>query len=397
MRRLATEARRAGDWSNMFWVPLETIDSGYKLRAYLNGKSRPARGGDLFYSSYVNYSRALGAQTGALGAPPQWIVNLHSARRGLPPGAQAFNLWQFGAARPRDHAAVLAGIKDAVASAPESADGFPLRAALLASHEVQEAIRRVMPLLLAEIDLEHNCLEHVRPDMVWVANQWGSEGCMLQAAHARDIPVTQVQHGGLEQYYSCAPIYTEQFLVWNEFWRQAVNASFHGAVRIVEPHNPASASPAASAMNGGHASGAPQNGAVTFFTNPPEVVPMWNPSVVRWETVTLLQELTGRGKAVTLRAHPMDGLDQYAVAWRENYGALPKNLALDKGTPLEPLLARTHIALMVFSTVVMDCITHGIPVVGLGWYDFMFKAQVERARYVGYENTIQLTVERCAS
>lgn len=381
--KLVSEARRDGDWANVVAVPIETLDAQYRLRTRwrtrLRGTHKARHNDVLFYSSYVNYARVLAKHGAARNIAPQWVVNNHSARKGLPREVEAANLWEFGEPRTAAHQVILQHTAEAVAQAAEEAEGLPLRAALAASGEVRETLTRVVSLLLAEIDLMHACLQEIQPQEVWVANQWGGEGCVLQVAHAHGIRVTQVQHGFLEIYYACAPIYTERFLVWDEFWQGVVSSEGRGRVEVFNP-NPI---PAAKRSQ------SPAAKALTFFSTPPQVVLWWNPSVVAWEVVTMLDSLMARGNEVILRAHPMDELERYAQVWMEKDGKLPSGLELNKGTPLEPLLERTGNAVMFFSTVLMDCAAHGIPVFGIGWYPTLYRAQIEAMGAIEYKDSIE--------
>lgn len=379
---LAAEARRDGDRANVFWAPVEVLDSKYAVRARARWGKRGGRNENLFYSSYVNFSRALGRHAAGLEEAPQWVVNSHSARKGLPRGAKGANLWEWGTPRQAGHREHAAQASEAVRKAAEERDGFPLRAALAASGAAREITERVTPVLLAEIDLMHACLERVGPRTVWTANQWGGEGCMLQAAHARGAAVTQVQHGMPEQYYLYAPLYSERFLVWDAFAAGLVNGSERERVEISTPEGWKGTRPRAF-------SSISRGARITYFSAPPQVVAFWNPSVTYWEVATLLKALVARGQAVTLRAHPMDRLGAYAAEWRGGGEELPKDLTLNKGTPLEPLLERTDLAMMVFSTVAFECAARGIPVLGMGWYEFAQKTRVQEAGYIRYADSLE--------
>ncbi len=378
-RKLIAEARRDGDWRNVIAVPIETLDAQYMWRSRLTPRANGSHREILFYSSYINFSRVLAKHAATFDAPPHWIVNNHSARKGLPRGAHVSNLWEYGALNISAHRAIVLATKRVIANALIEQEGFPLRAALASSASVREMAERVVPLFLSEIDLMHASLQHLQPRAVWTANQWASEGCMLQVAQAHNVPVTQVQHGTLEQYYTCAPIYSERFLVWDEFSAASVNQREKERVFISDPANTHSAfknktSPA-------------KNARITFFSQPPQVVVFWNPSVMAWETSALLKEFLARGWMVTLRAHPMDQFELYTPFLQQADGALSDALTLDKGTPLEPLLGKTDIALMIFSSVAFDCIAHQIPVLGLGWYEFFQKRAVESAGLIAFANS----------
>lgn len=383
-RELLHEARHEGDWKNLFAVPLEALDADYRLRARLPRRAPSSSSEVVFYSSYINYSRALATHAEQISGRAQWVVNAHSARKGLPPGTSALDLHQFGVPQWGEHAASLKASRAQLADSPECVENFPLRAVLAANHAVRETSERVMPRLLAEIDLMTEALARMKPREVWVANQWGGEGCFLQVAHVHKARVTQVQHGVLEPYYGCAPLYSDALLVWSDFWRACLPLEERAKTGVTEGTGTGAARAETKKPNA-------HKRRVTFFTSPPEIVPLWNPSVAAWEIVTLLRQLAGEGYAVTLRAHPMDRVARYEEIWQSEGGGTPPHW--DKGTPLDTRLAETDAAVMMFSTTALDCATRGIPVTGLGWYEFVWKKAVQEEGTVRYSESIPETVE----
>ncbi len=375
---LVREARRDRDWGQVFWTPIAVLDRRYTARQRVWQRAAIERGGNLCYSSYVNYSRTLAKHVAHFNTPPHWVINNHSAQIGLPANTRAQWLWQFGAIR-HDSSMIVREARTALAHAPDS-DGLPLRAILESDSQVRDVFDKVLPLTLAEIDLMNALLDETVPDAVWVANQWGSEAALIQLARAKKIPVTQVQHGVLEQYYHYAPIYSEHFWVWGEFWKRAVNPAEQSKVAVMNPGFEVRPS--------AHARSDATQARVTFFTAPAHVALFWNPSVAVWETVTLLDALSARGHSITVRVHPADRIELYQRAWRKHCGPIPARVGFNKGGSLEPVLAQTDVALMAFSTVFLNCLASGIPVVGMGWYDFMWRQAMMDGGYIRFADSM---------
>jgi hypothetical protein len=337
---LLREVRRDYDYARLWFGPLEALDSRYLLRRRFVRRQDSRRDDVWCFSSYVNYSRALAHHARQFQTPPRWLVNGRSPRQGLPLEAKPVPLWAFRVDRTPDH-------EKTIRAARERA-GHPA---------VRRLVDRNLPSLLAEIDLVEAFLSETRPSEIWVANQWGSESAVLQLARREQIPTVQVQHGILEQYFAFAPIRSDRFLVWGDFWRSLLPEEERPKVAVADPGG----------WSGGRNVG---NERVTFFSQPLGTLPLADTTVFQREVVELLSRLRDRGMRIILRAHPQERLDDWVQAWaRWGSGPAP---TLDKRSPLEILLERTDVAITPLSTVMLPCIARGIPVVTLGWYEWLW-------------------------
>lgn len=381
--RLAREALRDGDPSRAFWVPLEVLDRSYHIRRALWPPANVTSGGIWYYSSYVNFSRALARHAETAVEQPRWVINNHSARSGLPPNAPWHYLWEFRTARPNGHEreSVLRRARKAVSEIEGNVGGLPLKELAGKLSVVQELLSHTLPNVLATIDLMIAFFERVRPQSLWIAQQYGGEGTMAQIARRYNVPVIQIQHGLLDQYYGQAPIYSDRFLVWGPFWKELVNPQEQHKVEVTNPGlEMTRAAPPQS-------DSAPR---VTFFTAPlHHVPPLWNPQVAQWETVTLLERLREAGYRVNVRVHPADHTATWQEAWKRHYGRVPPEVHFDKGGSLEHVLARTDVGLVFFSTVFLNCIASGIPVVGLGWYPLVWQDRLERENMTHFVDSLE--------
>jgi len=379
--QLLQEAWWDGDMAQLVWTPFHVLDGRYRVRKRLWPAVTVRPGGTWCYSSYVNYTRILACHAAYMSEQPRWVVNNYSACKGLPQGADWHYIWQFRPIhrRQEEHRRVLEAAWASLQEVPEEVNGLPLRSLLSQNTTISSLLFRYLPQFLAEIDLMDAFLEQAQPEQLWVANQWGSEGLLVQLARDRGIPVIQVQHGSLEQYYAYAPVYSDRFLVWGDFWKQAVNPAAQDRVQVVNPgfevvpterraHN--------------------RSTRVVFFTAPPDLLPFWNPSVVLWEVITLLNRLVAAGHSVTVQVHPMDRINTWRTAWIKYAGTLPASVRFDKGGSLEPVLRETDVAIMFFSTVFLNCIASGIPVVSLGWYPFMWREALEREGLIHFADSL---------
>jgi hypothetical protein len=333
--RLVREVRRDHDYARLWFGPLEALDTRYLVRQRSVLRRPHDRGGIWYFSSYINYSRALARHTPRLESPPRWLVNGRSPRTGLPRGARSVPLWAFGPTRTREHQATVRAARD------------------VADPVLSSLVRRHLVGLLAEIDLLESFLKQTGPAELWVANQWGSESAALQLAEREGIPTTQVQHGVLEQYYAFAPIRSSRFLVWGELWKTLLPGSEQDVVAVEDP--------------GGWTApgtGAPEH--VTFFSQPLGRYPLVNAETFFREVIALLSSLRARGMKVMLRVHPQERVDDWIREWDQWGVGLALPIAND--APLEETLHGTAVAITPLSTVMLPCIAQGIPVVTLGWY-----------------------------
>ena len=85
------------------------------------------------------------------------------------------------------------------------------------------------------------------------------------------------------------------------------------------------------------------------------------------------------GRDLVIRVHPLEPVAYY----RKRVGAL---LARDARTPtvsysqgpgLDDVLCRAAVAVTFSSTVFLDCLRHGVPIVSFDWHDFSYRKQVE--------------------
>jgi hypothetical protein len=381
--RLVREARRDGDWRRAIWQPLEVLDDTYRWRSHLWPALHGRTGGLWRYTSYLNYTRVLARH----GTNARWLSNSYSGAVGAPPGQRAW-LWQFNSHAPRDPEirgrAVDATAEFVRAELPVE-NGLGLRELLEGDEELDYLLERVLPVAVAEVDLLYGFVERARPDEIWVANQWGSEGNVLAVARACSIRTVQVQHGALEQHYTSAPLYGDRFLVWGEFWRQCVPQTLRSHVDVVNPGF--EIAPASSRL----AAARPR---LTFFSAPADDAPFWHPSVVRAEVIEILQRLLDAGWVATIRVHPRDSIDLWERTWQRERGGTPSGLRFDKGGSLDELLRETDVALMALSTTFLNCIASGIPVVALAWYPHLWLEPLERQGVLVCARSIAEAVER---
>jgi hypothetical protein len=346
----------------LFWGLMETLDSRYQIRTAFRRKTRrDEKGGRWFYSSYVNFTRALVRHLPRFEGETIWAVNRYDAAREIPPEARWYYLCEFG--KPTDGDAkkdFIRNMKEHFAFQPEEKAGFPLQSFTSCDADVAYLLNRLLPASLAETDLLYSFLQQTSPEILWVADQWGSENLLLQVARTFTIPAHQVQHGVLHRFFPFSPLYSDRFWVWGDFWKRALPEREREKVQVVNPGlalSPAKACPEGLAKK-----------TILFLTSPIHLGILWNRDMVLQEFVRLLEGLLGNGHAALVRVHPAEALEFWRNPVERKFGRIPPGVSFSKEEPLTEVLEKTDLAVMFFSTVFLNCLASGIPVMALRWY-----------------------------
>jgi hypothetical protein len=203
-------------------------------------------------------------------------------------------------------------------------------------------------------------LEQASPRLIVTANQWGIERWFTQIARDRGIPVLQAMHGVLGGYlYTQTPIISDVVVTYGEFWRELWPAD--------QRHKMISLAPESVIRPTRHRVPAQR---LTFFSWPLDRLEFYNAAELSDGFNGMFAYLLGIGMEVTVRAHPLENPRDFVVRWKEKHGAVPGGLKVVKSESLERTLDDTDIALMFRSTVMLDCLARGIPVLMPGWIDF---------------------------
>src|SRR5262249_48025480 len=131
---------------------------------------------------------------------------------------------------------------------------------------------------------------------------------------------------------------------------------------------------------------------VTLVTAPLDVLPFWNPQQAAREAAIVVSRLHRRGFSATVRVHPRDRIVDWQAAFARAGSAVAADIEFENAPPLEQVLAKTDVALMFSSTVFLDCVARGIPVVSLGWYPGQWRQALERTRAIQFARSIEQAV-----
>ncbi|HEY6328538.1 MAG TPA: hypothetical protein VI756_04305 [Blastocatellia bacterium] len=362
-RRIARrcgEVLLTGEWRTQFWHLLAELDHRYQRRAAISKafrRPRVSKGGTALLSSYINNSRTIRAFEKLLPGPVTWVVTNYSARAGTEGTTNpAHWIWRFASegARPAltdDLSFDYQGSSLAWVALSEWLTGSP----------AWNGWKKIHLAALANLT---SCweayLDHAQPDLIVTASQWGLEGWLTRIARKRGIAVLQIAHGVLGGYfYTGTPIASDALVVSGDFWRQLWPIDQQPNIFTYSPvgHVPR--------IERSESSGRPR---LTFFSWPLQLLPHYCASDYTDQVIQLLHRLISGGECdVTVRAHPAENPHVFVQRWNHFYGkeaCLPR---ISKQEPLSDVLEQTDLALMLRSTVLLNCLANGIPVVMPGW------------------------------
>ncbi len=370
--RLARRLRHSlvtGDLGGQLRNLLDQLDAGYRWRCAAGRWRRPAvaPGGVTFFSSYLNNSRVVRILEPHVPDPVHWVVTNHYARTGAAGHRGTLSwLWHFApgtAAKPVDRQAAAAESDEPKARAWLA--GSPTWRYWLG------AGRSSLPRLTAA--WEHY-LDRARPRLVVVANQWGLEGWFSGLARRRGIPVLQLLHGVLDgEFYCRQPIAADALVVWGEAWRDLRPADERPRIRVFNPPSafpPVERRPAA----------VPR---LTYFSWPFDRTAFYNEAELQDGFIELLGRLQASADCeLTVRAHPLENPADLLGRWRRHHGDLPPPWSVSQREPLRDVLARTDVAILFRSTVMLECLASGIPMIIPRWPWFTWQERLEDIRGV---------------
>jgi hypothetical protein len=194
------------------------------------------------------------------------------------------------------------------------------------------------------------------------ASLHGIDGWLASVARRRGIPVVQLLHGVLEgPFYTKRRIDADGFLVWGDFWKSLFLPTEQNRISVVAPKG------LTRRARAGRRSGRPR---VTFFSWPFARIPFYNAAELVSGLAAIFQELLRADHCrLTIRTHPLESPTDFHRYIGEGSASLPKQVRFSQREPLDEILEETDIALMLRSTVMLDCAASGIPIIVLNWLD----------------------------
>ncbi len=162
--------------------------------------------------------------------------------------------------------------------------------------------------------------------------------------------------------YTQTPILSDLMVVPGEFWQGLWPQRQQHKIMVCNPGNSMIVKKREDTL---------QRRVLTFFSWPMSLVSSQNYSELMDGFIHVFFRLISKEKCkIIFRAHPQENPSGFVRRWSYLYGPLPSEVQVSKNEPLSHILAETDVALMLRSTVMLDCLVNKIPVVMPGWIDF---------------------------
>jgi hypothetical protein len=370
LRRIAPLRSRV--WSS---IPLRRLARG------------APRGGIWFYSTAYNCTRIALEYEDYFPQKMNFLVEDPSTGgKGLSEiGRTAYALyaWSGASDAPSVSEARKIGrsLTEAVAGAPLAADESLLRNALLKSDWWDHFIKRLLPFALFHERTLRRWCDAVAPEMLVVGNA-GWERSLLQSPIAQRIPSLMLQHGIMHRVYAVADQPVTYFLIRGKFFLNLLNERLRQKTIICNhPERTAPISDRHSSSRRG----------ILFITMPYEVAPLFHRADLRDILRCLLRVSYHSGRQLLIRVHPLESTSSYQelVSEIQRESGLRSEVIYSQGPGSEDILARSSVAILFFSTMFLDCMRHGIPIVSLNWHWFPNKEHFKHAGIFNFASDLR--------
>jgi hypothetical protein len=345
------------------------------LAAIPRARQSKQRGGWWFYSTAYTFTNIGLAYESHLSQPFQYLVD--SSETGDVPlrerHREYFDIYASASAGDLPAKAALADLRERLLTQINAvqldADDTLARNAFLQSEAFQAYFQRILPLTCFHSRIFSKFLDDVSPELVVVGNA-AFEGPLLQLARARSIPTVLLQHGILGDYYQLMDQPADTLLVRGEFWKEFVAEKMRSRARVLNV--PLAAAPNLASSKSG--------GKILFLTSVDAALTHTHESDLRDILIRLLRVSEKRCRTLVVRVHPMEQTGYYRniVEKLSSEFNLNAEVEYSQGPGLDAILANTAVAVTYSSTVFLDCLRRGIPIVSFDWHDFAYKSLIER-------------------
>lgn len=337
------------------------------LAAYRRRKQaeNAPRGGIWFYSTAYNYSKVGLQFEPYLPQPMNFLVEepATGGKRLREVGRTAH--WLYAWARMSDMPSasevrsIGRRITEALSKAPVDAEQDRLRSVLLNSEWWHHFLDRRLPFAIFNNRTLRNWHRAVAPEMIVVGNA-GWERAVLLRQNVKKVPSILLQHGIMHWTYAVTDEPVDVFLLRGSFFQRSVSEKLRRKTVIHNhpEHTTASPQPAGERRD------------ILFITTPYDVPALYHPEDLRDILRSLLRVAHATGRPLVIRVHPLEKISSYqhAVAELQEEMRVSVDVSYSQGPGVELVFARARVAVLHFSTMFLDCLRYGIPIVSFDWH-----------------------------
>jgi hypothetical protein len=233
----------------------------------------------------------------------------------------------------------------------------------------QDFLGRHLPHGLFVTRVFERWLDAAQPAALVVGNPV-FEGPALALAQQRGIPTLVLQHGILGDFCQFVDPPADHYVVRGAFWRDFLAPPVRPRALVLNPPEP---SPATSQQSGSRRS-------IVFLTSPYSMQEFWNEADLDDILRSLVATVASERVELVIRVHPLEQVSEYRVRLKTLFGNTLDgvDVTFSQGSGLHNVLSRAAVAVTYSSTVFLDCIKLGVPIVSFDWHHFSYKRQIEK-------------------
>jgi hypothetical protein len=360
--------------------------SRYWLTARVR-KPSALRGGIWFYSTAYNYTKIALEYEAYLPEKINFLVEDTSTggKRLRELGREFHVLYAWAQASDIPSMSEVRSFGDrliaAILSVPLMDEQSVLRSVLLSSDWWRLFVKRWLAFALFHGRVLQRWCQSVAPEMVVVGNA-GWERALLQYRGAEHIPSVMLQHGIMHWVYAVADQPVTAFLLRGKFFQGLINEELRRKTLICNFPQ---------ARDTTIQSKVDPKGDILFITTPYDVPELFHRGDLQDTLRSLLHVSHTCRRRLMIRVHPLEKISSYQqlVSEIQEESGLHSEVAYSQGPGVEDVLQRSCVAVLYFSTMFLDCLRHGVPMVSLGWHWFPNKKHFEEAGVFNFASDLR--------
>lgn len=241
-----------------------------------------------------------------------------------------------------------------------------VRNIMMESAEFKLFLERLLPLGCLQARAFDKWFERERPALLVVGNE-SQEGYLLQKARTVGLRTLLLQHGILGDFYQATEHSADVLVVRGEFWRKFVSEKSRERCVVLNCESPEA-----------NTAGAPGR-ELLFVTTDYTYHRLFHledlVDILR-ECVRVAAQLD---RTLLIRIHPRESTALYRqILERLSSEGFNANLEFSQGPELDRAISRSAVAVLYSSTVFLDCLRLGVPIVSFDWHDFAYKEQLKQ-------------------
>ena len=351
-------------------------------------KSAPT-GGIWFYSTAYNYTKIALVYEQYLPEKLNYLVEdpATGGRRLRELGHDWHQLYGWAAASdiplPSEVRSIGEQITAAVSAVSLSDTDNILRAVFLKSEWWHLFLSRWLAFLIFNSRVLRRWYESVAPEMILVGNAAFERTLLLRDDVRGRVPMVMLQHGIMHWVYGVTDQPVDVFVLRGPFFRRVISDKLRSKTVLLnfpDEKPPRLASKSEETRD-----------SILFITTPYDVPELFHPADLRDVLRSLLRVSHSSGRRLVIRVHPLEKVSSYqrAVAELEQELGHHADVGYSQGPGAEEVFGRSCVAVLHFSTMFLDCLRHGIPIVAFGWHWILYKRRFEEERIFNFASDLK--------